>query len=206
MFFPTWRALEASIVPLGSDAEAMIGRMGDTKGKTRAFWRRAVETLLRSGTVPPALEEPISRISAGVSELRARGIEDFGTLLRLMGDPLDPRELVPVEYGEGKRLLIPREAYDVLMRGSQSRLEFAFDLLAEDGGGTIENEDEETRADGPCASHANESEPEDTGERIERETVTMEQVARMIRENLGGLRGDLQNAAREAVRSVTGRQ
>lgn len=206
-FFPTWRALEGSIVPLGADAEALIGRMGEARGATRAFWRRAVEGMLRAGTIPPALEEPISRISAGVSELRARGVEDFGTLLRLMGEPLDPRELVPVEYGEGKRLLIPREAYDVLQRGAQSRLELAFDLLAEDGGViVIDDEDEERRPEVPCVSDADEREPEDDGDRDGGETVTMEAVAEMIRGSLGNLRGELKNAAREAVRSVTGRQ
>ncbi len=196
-FFPTWRALEASLVPLGADAEALIGRMRDTNGATRVLWRRAVEELLRAGTIPPALEEPIAAIDAGVSELRARGVEDFGTLLRLMGEPLDPRELVPVEYGEGKRLLIPRAAYDALVRGSQERLEFAFDLLAEDGGaGDIEDEDEVRHDDVT---------PEDDGTNGGDVTLTRASVAAVIRESLGDLRGDIQSAARDAVRRATGR-
>lgn len=207
LFFPTWKALEASIVPLGADSEALIGRMKDSRGETRAFWRRAVEGLLREGTIPPALEEPISSIQAGVNELRAHGVEDFGTLLRLMGEPLDPRELVPVEYGEGKRLLIPRGAYDALMRGSQERLEFAFDLLAEDGGGIqIEDEIETRRAEVPCVSDADDDAPEDTDARDEGETVTTEAVEGIVRDALANLRGDMVAAARDAVRAVTGRQ
>ena len=206
-FFPTWRALEGSIVPLGSDAEALIGRMGDTNGQTRAFWRRAVEELLRAGTIPPALEEPIGRIAAAVSELRARGVEDFGTLLRLMGEPLDPRELVPIEYGEGKRLLIPRAAFDALNRASQERLEFAFDLLAEDGGGArIEDDGEEAAAlaEGLRSVSNADDEPEDAGANGG-EQVTSEAVGELIRESLGQIRGEMVAVARDAVRAVTGR-
>lgn len=45
-FFDKWRGQEGSIVTLGSDAAALIGRMQETKGEVRAFWRSTINQAL----------------------------------------------------------------------------------------------------------------------------------------------------------------
>lgn len=43
VFFEEWRALEGSVVPIGSDPQALIGRANETTGEVRAFWRSMVD-------------------------------------------------------------------------------------------------------------------------------------------------------------------
>jgi hypothetical protein len=130
-FFPTWRLLEASIVPLGADPSCVIGRMRARTGPVREMWRGVVSSMLARGPVTGAAAASIERFRAAVGELHALNLDDFGTLLRACGETRDPSMFHAVEYGEGKRVLIPREAYDALTRESAQRLEVAFDLLAD---------------------------------------------------------------------------
>jgi len=141
-FFPGWRLLEASIVPLGADPACLIGRMLETKGAVRQLWRNTLGGMLARGPIAGPSAEAAERLRAAVGELRALGIEDFGTLVRACGDTAPPDSLHAVEYGEGKRLLIPREAYDALTRESTQRLELAFDLLADVTAAEIDDEPE----------------------------------------------------------------
>jgi hypothetical protein len=39
MFWPEWRAIEGSVVALGADSQALIGRANETEGHVREFWR-----------------------------------------------------------------------------------------------------------------------------------------------------------------------
>lgn len=43
LYFSKWRALEGSIVALGADPKALIGRSQETTGTVSAFWRSLVE-------------------------------------------------------------------------------------------------------------------------------------------------------------------
>lgn len=43
VFFEQWRALEGSVVPIGADPKALIGRANDTTGEVQAFWRSMAE-------------------------------------------------------------------------------------------------------------------------------------------------------------------
>jgi len=143
-FFPTWRLLEASIVTLGADPACVIGRMRETKGAVRTLWRDTLSAMLTRGPVSGPTAESVERFRAVLGELRALGIEDFGTLLRACGDTTLPESLHAVEYGDGKRLLLPREAYDALTLESTQRLELALDLEAFDGSEDDDDEPEPT--------------------------------------------------------------
>jgi hypothetical protein len=46
LYFPRWKMLEGSVVTLGADPLAMIGRMQDAEGALRSFWRSAVNDSL----------------------------------------------------------------------------------------------------------------------------------------------------------------
>ena len=46
LFFPKWRLLEGSVVTLGADPAALIGRMRDSEGDVRRNWRAAINSAL----------------------------------------------------------------------------------------------------------------------------------------------------------------
>jgi hypothetical protein len=46
LFFDKWRMLEGSIVTLGADPNALIGRMQESQGDVRGFWRSAINAAL----------------------------------------------------------------------------------------------------------------------------------------------------------------
>jgi len=143
MWFEKASVDEGSIVTLGADPKAILGRMRDSQGHARSVWRDQLEETLRSVPAGNEYYEPLFALKENAGRLRALGVNDFGTLLRLTGDDLEPGELFPVEYGEGKRILIPREAYLHLMRESDSRLRLAFDLLFTGDNGNMETDGDE---------------------------------------------------------------
>ena len=62
LFFPRWSMLEGSVVTLGADTEAMIGRMAESEGDLRQFWRDTInsavtETAGASDTVAVSLPD-----------------------------------------------------------------------------------------------------------------------------------------------------
>ena len=42
MWFEKWRLLEGSVVTLGADPAALVGRLMETEGEVRSFWRDAI--------------------------------------------------------------------------------------------------------------------------------------------------------------------
>jgi hypothetical protein len=46
LYFPKWRLLEGSVVTLGADPAALIGRMRDSEGDVRSNWRAAINSAL----------------------------------------------------------------------------------------------------------------------------------------------------------------
>jgi hypothetical protein len=131
MFFKSWRVLEGSVVTLGADPAALIGRLAAARGADRELWRGAIADYFADGAAAPELRAAYTALAGAVEMLRTAGIDDFGTLLRLCGCGTDVSSLVAVEYGEGRRVLIPREAHDRLTGSARERLELAFDLLAD---------------------------------------------------------------------------
>lgn len=189
MFFPSSRLLEGSVVTLGADPKALIGRMRETQNEVRGFWRGVVERMMIAGELNGELRERTERFATAVRELRESGIEDLGTLLRVAGDPLDPSKLVAVTYGDAKRLLIPREAYDALLAESTNRLRTAFDLLAEDTGSRFEVADQPTEPEAPA------------GSRDENEDVSARKTAPLSLDAIGALLDQKIGADQEQTRT-----
>ena len=46
MYFEKWRLLEGSVVTLGADPAALVGRMQEAQGDVRAYWRKAINHAL----------------------------------------------------------------------------------------------------------------------------------------------------------------
>jgi hypothetical protein len=133
-WFENGEMLEGSVVTLGSDHEALIGRVVNTRGQLRQIWASAIARSYEAGEIPEAAAPLVGNLHEAIGALRAWGIDDLGTLLRLaLHDDIDPRTLVTIEHPDGdKRIMIPRWAYDELRAGSEERLRTAFDLLVED--------------------------------------------------------------------------
>lgn len=78
LFFPRWRALEGSVVTLGSDRDALIERARSSSGRLAEFWRSAASEYgaasdLDQTTAPdPELERAIADLEA---ELEAEAVE-----------------------------------------------------------------------------------------------------------------------------------
>jgi len=130
-YFDAWRVLEGSVVTIGADPAALIGRIAQARGADRDLWRGALADYFAQGAAAPELREAYTALAGSVEALRGQGVTDFGTLLRLCGMGTDASSLVSVEYGDGQRVLIPREAHDRLVGSARERLELAFDLLAD---------------------------------------------------------------------------
>jgi len=188
---------EGSIVTLGADPKAIIGRMRDSTGEARSVWRSQLEETLRSAPVGSEYYEPLFALKENAGRLRALGVSDFGTLLRLTGDELEPGELLPVEYGEGKRILIPREAYLYLMRESDSRLQLAFDLLfAGDNGNSGEYEDEPDAIERQPVEEESEQEPADEPSAP---PLPESAVREIVKEMVSAMKDETMSAIRQAV-------
>jgi hypothetical protein len=83
LYFEKWRALEGSVVALGADPEALIGRADETDGAVSTFWRsmatdaidedQAEALIKRAPQVIRAAmceDEPAAKIAASLAALR----------------------------------------------------------------------------------------------------------------------------------------
>jgi len=79
LYFEEWRAMEGSVVALGADPEALIGRADETDGAVSTFWRAmavdagsgVAETGERVDDIEDEGVDPEARIAASLSALRA---------------------------------------------------------------------------------------------------------------------------------------
>ncbi len=53
LFFPKWRLLEGSVVTLGADPNALIGRMHESKGELARMWRETVNDAIQGRASAP---------------------------------------------------------------------------------------------------------------------------------------------------------
>ena len=86
LFFEEFNALEGSIVALGADRNAIIGRSMETEGAVQEFWRGFVE------------DETDQEEESKVQALDTSGIEDVRSLERFLG------EMPGLSRKEAKRL------------------------------------------------------------------------------------------------------
>jgi hypothetical protein len=81
LFFEEWRALEGSVVALGADPQALIGRADETDGEVASFWRAMASDIVEAepgeeppfgddGPLQPPDESPEAKIAASLAALR----------------------------------------------------------------------------------------------------------------------------------------
>lgn len=93
MFWEDWRAMEGSIVAIGADPQALIGRSEATEGSVSAFWREMARQTLQ----PDATHAPPEPDDADDAQ---------DALLELLGGEDAVRDLVPMNF-EGATLYVP---------------------------------------------------------------------------------------------------
>jgi hypothetical protein len=71
VYFEEWRAMEGSVVALGADPQALIGRADETDGEVASFWRAMASDIAEAEAGDdPADESPEAKIAASLAGLR----------------------------------------------------------------------------------------------------------------------------------------
>lgn len=113
MFWPEWRALEGSIVALGADPKALIGRSQETEGVVASFWRAMAD---EAGKANLAAVLSCLRVEAG--KCKQSGATTADLINAVVDDATEPIE--PVEIDE-RMFFLPQGAADQLARERQER-------------------------------------------------------------------------------------
>jgi hypothetical protein len=69
LYFEAWRAMEGSVVALGADPQALIGRADETDGEVASFWR-AMAADIAEAREEPADESTEAKTAATLAALR----------------------------------------------------------------------------------------------------------------------------------------
>lgn len=94
-FFKKWTPREGSIVALGADPNALIGRARDATGELRTFWERMAEDAKASSS-----EEETERVMPDLASLVAA----FGARVRELGVEVDQLMKLGAPYDELMRI------------------------------------------------------------------------------------------------------
>jgi len=106
LFFPKWKLLEGSIVTLGADPAALIGRMRESKGDVRKLWRACVnDTLMR--TVSGGEDMVGVQLANGETAFTERAIYD--ALLELANERMNTALDLHEELHEEKHRVVTDE-------------------------------------------------------------------------------------------------
>ena len=122
MYFEEWRALEGSVVSVGADPKALIGRADETNGEVRAFWRSMARE------VSQRAEEWVATLAAlrvHADSVRSKGVAIEDLINAVAGDGVEDLidDLEPITY-EGRVLFLPASLAERL----EARAEVASDL------------------------------------------------------------------------------
>jgi hypothetical protein len=119
LYFEEWRAMEGSIVAIGADPKALIGRAIETEGDVRTFWREM------AGDVNPAENDtearlhlfeaelsmetaPLTQLRRLAEECREAGYEQADLFNAVHGDECTADQFEAVNLG-GRSFLLPRD-------------------------------------------------------------------------------------------------
>ena len=113
-FFEKSRALEGSIVAVGADPKALSGRAdAATSELERVFWRTLARMESSGSEAIASVFQDLADVRSDLKDVGASDIDIVNLLLQETDMNVD---LVPIEYGAGLRVHIPREAYQQLER------------------------------------------------------------------------------------------
>lgn len=120
-FFEEWVAREGSIVALGADIGAVIGRADETEGEVSAFWRAMAED---AGS--PDEPDAESKVAATLAALRAdvHAAVDAGIspadITNALGAVASTSDLVSCRFGD-EMIFLPASAADQLAEEREER-------------------------------------------------------------------------------------
>jgi hypothetical protein len=92
IYFDEWRAVEGSVVAVGADPKALIGRAIETEGEVRTFWREMARDL------EPSIES-IRELMERADHCREQGHKPVDILNAAACVDWDPRDLVASRIG-----------------------------------------------------------------------------------------------------------
>jgi len=101
LFWPQWRALEGSIVALGADPEALIGRGLETKGRVREFWNAMADDAKERDDGTADVKAALVALGLHVDECREIGAtpsDILNAILRSDGNELETIEIAGTSY------------------------------------------------------------------------------------------------------------
>ena len=134
LFWPEWRALEGSIVALGADPKALIGRSMETEGEVREFWR----TWANETKVTRADTSTIEMLRCMAAELIEGGHEqaDLFNAVTLLPDSATIAEEFETVKIDGRLFFLPAdlaEHVERLLQGQDHASEPAPDQVQDSG-------------------------------------------------------------------------
>ncbi|MHC4714910.1 MAG: hypothetical protein ACYTAN_16835, partial [Planctomycetota bacterium] len=104
LFFEEWRAMEGSVVALGADPQALIGRAEETEGAVSTYWRAMAENTEEPEILEPPSAEFVDAMNAQDQAL-AQALADK-TDREMTADPEDtPLGRATEEHSEEQREL-----------------------------------------------------------------------------------------------------
>jgi hypothetical protein len=195
LWFEKWRLLEGSIVTLGADPSALIGRMQEANGDLRQFWRGVVndsmgQTFDSGNLVGVQVGEEVIYVERAV---HAAMLEASNDVLHLAVDAL--QEAVDSRECANEML---RAALEVEEERSTS-----VEVVTELPDDEEEEEEVSTRSE---PEEVAVTEPQETQEAATLPAITTpSQVIRLLHTELSKAREEMKGEAREIVRHALGK-
>jgi hypothetical protein len=125
-FFEEWRAMEGSIVALGADPGALIGRARETEGQVSEFWRAMAADSIGAEVIPepepaadlePELEGDVAVLLAQLRQTAGNAAEHGATPVELINsvinEPIDTDSIRAVTIGDAQ-IFLPSAVADQL--------------------------------------------------------------------------------------------
>jgi len=199
LWFEKWRLLEGSVVTLGADPSALIGRMQEANGDLRQFWRGVVndsmaETLDSGNLVGVQVGDEVIFVERSI---HAAMLEAANEQLSLAIDTLQAATSLGIEAYESLRTDI-----GTTTTGRELTLH-----LEEVSDGDLDEEEEED--DSTTRSEPEEvavTEPQETKEAATLPAITTPgQVIRLLHSELKTAREEMKAEAREIMRHALGK-
>lgn len=189
-YFEKWRVLEGSVVSIGADPKALIGRAQSEL--VRAMLR---STLSDPSATDDALSARLQVLCDCIREARESGMSDADIANAVSGQLAG--DLVTYEFGGG-RLLLPRSAWDALRGESLEDLRLALSLRKQ-ADELLREEPEDTAREVPVTTER--EKPREPERKPAQRTVADMPSS----DFLAAIQNGLANAVETAVRKATGR-
>lgn len=110
LFFDAWRALEGSVVAVGADPKALIGRADETRGDVSEFWRAFA---MQTQDERPAAIKLLADVAEDAREMGCAEEDILNAVYRAAQLSTNGDELVDYEF-DGRRILLPARVLEIL--------------------------------------------------------------------------------------------